>query len=392
MATAHVNPVMLRWAAARADVNPEALSKSLKQKVPTVESWLEGSASPTFVQAQKLAKRLRVPFGYLFVSEPPADDLPLPDFRRRPAGATLKPSVDLLDVIADVQRHQDWYRDFRLGNDEQPLPFVGRFDAQTPVDEVAADIRQNLDFDSKVRVAQPRDDFLRAFVRQVEGLGVLVMRNGVVGQATNRPLSVDEFRGFSITDPMAPVIFINNADSPTAQNFTLAHELAHIWIGQSGISDAEPTIPDRDFQNIEAYCNAVAGEVLLPWDRLAHLCDEPNLGESEWLKKVAKEFCVSTAMVARQLWSHDAISRERFFQIYEEEKSKWTKQRESKSSGGNYYRTVPIRNSLRFTEAILESVAASETLIRDASRLLGVKPANLPKLRASLGALSALPA
>ncbi len=385
MATAHINPAMLRWAADRADIGPEALGTSLRQKVETVEQWLQGSASPTFVQAQTLAKRLHVPFGYLFISEPPTEDLPLPDFRRMPDGDTPKPSADLLDVIADVLRHQEWYREFRLGNDGQPIPFVGRFDAQAPVAEVAADISESLDLDSRVRSISRRDEYLRALVEQVEGLGILVMRNGIVGQSTNRPLRVEEFRGFSIADPIAPFIFINNTDSRAAQIFTLAHELAHIWIGKGGISDADLTILDTDPHNTEAYCNAVAGEVLLPWDRIADDYSESNFIDSEWLKKVAQEFHVSTVMVARQLWSHGAISRDRFFQTYEDERSNWTARSSSTPGGGNYYKSVPIRNSRRFTEAILESVAASETLIRDASRLLGVKPANLPKLRESLG-------
>ncbi len=384
MATAHINPVMLRWAVARADTSPEALGKSLRKEVTTIERWLEGSASPTFAQALKLAKRLHVPFGYLFISEPPAETLPLPDFRRTPAGDTHKPSAELLDVIADVLRHQDWYRDYRMSNDEQPLPFVGRFDIQTAAVEVAVDISASLDLDSQVRPAPHGDEYQSAFVRQIEGLDILVMRNGIVGQATNRPLRVEEFRGFSIADPMAPLIFINNRDSRAAQIFTLAHELAHIWIGQGGISDADLTITYSDPQNIEAYCNTVASEVLLPWHRIAGRCNESNLADGEWLQNVAKEFHVSTVMVARQLWSHNMISRDRFFRIYKNEQLKWTKPSQSTTGGGDYYKNVPIRNSRRFTEAILENVADSKTLIRDASRLLGVKPAKLPKLRESL--------
>lgn len=385
MATAHVNPAVLRWAATRADVEPHDLSKSMRQSISTIEGWLNGSSAPTFKQAQDLAKRLRVPFGYLFLADPPADELPLPDFRRRGRRTPRKASVDLLDVIADALRHQDWYRDFRLDADEPALTFVGRFSTQSTVTEVAADIIRSLDFESEVRRESQRDQFLRAFVRQAESLGVLVMRNGIVRQATNRALDVEEFRGFSIADPMAPLVFINNADSQTAQIFTLAHELAHIWIGEGGISDADPTIAGEASAHIEAYCNEVAGEVLLPWDRIADRWRSRTSPEQEWLRRISGEFRVSTVMVARQLWAHEAISRERFFELYEAERANWTAQRASVSSGGDYYKNVPIRNSRILTEAVLESVAASETLIRDASRLLGVKPANLPKLRESLG-------
>ena len=358
----------------------------MRQSVSTIEGWFDGSFAPTFRQAQDLAKRLRVPFGYLFLTDPPAEELPLADFRRTRGGSRRKPSVDLLDVIADALRHRDWYREFRLDADEPPLPFVGRYSAQSAVPDVATDIIRRLDFESKVRRKSQRDQFLGAFVRQVETLGVLVMRNGIVRQATNRTLDVEEFRGFSIADPMAPVIFINNADSQAAQIFTLAHELAHIWIGEGGISDADPTIAGGPAAHIEAYCNEVAGEILLPWDRIADRWRRRTLSEREWLARVSSDFRVSTVMVARQLWAHEAISRDRFFELYEVERAQWVAQRAATSSGGDYYKNVPIRNSRLLTEAVLESVAASETLIRDASRLLGVKPANLPKLRASMGA------
>jgi hypothetical protein len=99
---------------------------------------------------------------------------------------------------------------------------------------------------------------------------------------------------------------------------------------------------------------------------------------------VSREFHVSTVMVARQLWSHEAISQDEFFEFYESERAKWVTKAYS-ATGGNYYLSAPIRNSRLLTEAVLESVSASETSIRDASRLLGVKPANLPKLRDSMG-------
>lgn len=89
-------------------------------------------------------------------------------------------------------------------------------------------------------------------------------------------------------------------------------------------------------------------------------------------------------MVARQLWGHQAIGHEEFFRLYEAEKDKWLG-KETESSGGNYYLSAPIRNSRLLTEAVLESVNASDTSIRDASRLLGVKPANLPRLQESIG-------
>lgn len=381
MARAHINPAILRWAAGRAGVETLDLSKTFRKPPEAIQGWFEGSSAPTFKQAQRLAKRLRVPFGYLFLSNPPDEDLPIRDFRRVHGKGLREPSVDLRDVVSDVLVKQDWYWDFRADHGEPPVAYVGRFSIRSPISEVAEDIRSALDFASTVR-PQDRSRFLETFVRQVEGLGILVMRNGIVRQATNRALKVDEFRGLSIADPMAPVVFINNADSNAAQVFTLAHELAHIWIGEGGVSDAEVTVMRRDGDDVEAFCNEVAGELLLPWSQLRQPWSTRSVSKPRWLQAMSKRFHVSTVMVARQLWTHAAIDSEEFFEIYEVERENWTPS-ESTASGGDYYRMVPIRNSRLLTEAILESVAAAETSIRDASRLLGVKPAKLPKLRQS---------
>ncbi|MCQ3804421.1 MAG: XRE family transcriptional regulator [bacterium] len=386
MARAHINPTVLRWAAERSGAESADLAVAFNKTPDQIEAWMAGSAAPTFAQAQKLARRLRVPFGYLFLRTPPIEPLPVPDFRRVHGAGPREPSVDLRDVLADVLRKRDWYRDYRLNAGDGPLRFVGRFSLHSSVSDVARHIAQTLDFESVVRPQRNRDDFLKAFVGQVEELEILVMRNGVVRNSTNRPLDPEEFRGFSIADPLAPVIFINNADSKAAQGFTLAHELAHVWIGEGGISDADPTIEEEASESIEAFCNEVAAELLLPWRRIADSWKNCTVALESWIGAVSTEFNVSTVMAARQLWARGGMSREEFFSFYETEQAKWTAN-SRQTSGGNFYWNVPIRNSRLLTRLILRSVAASETLVRDASHLLGVKPANLPKLQNSMGGL-----
>lgn len=383
MPDAHINPSILRWACERSGLQAEDLAAAIKKPIEVVSEWFDGAAAPTFKQAQELARRLRVPFGYLFLAEPPDDQLPLADFRRHPDQTRGAASVDLRDVISDVLLKQDWYRDFRIESDAGAVPFVGRFEPGTTVSVVASDISESLNFESQIRPQSQADQFLRAFVKQVEELGILVMRNGVVRQATNRVLNVEEFRGFSLADPMAPAIFVNNADSSAAQVFTLAHELAHIWIGKGGISDADITIAGSE-TDIEIYCNEVAGELLLPWSRIAQRWANHTGSLYQWAAVVAQEFHVSTVMVARQLWQHDAIRAQDFFDYYESQRAQWRRVPRA-SQGGDYYLSVPIRSSRLLTQAILDSVRASETSVRDASRLLGVKPANLSKLRESMG-------
>ena len=107
--------------------------------------------------------------------------------------------------------------------------------------------------------------FLKLLIQKSEALGIWVLCNGIVGNNTHRTLDVEDFRGFAIADPVCPLVFINNKDAKAAQIFTLVHELAHIWIGQNGISDVglENDL-ELEHGEVEAFCNQVAAEVLVP--------------------------------------------------------------------------------------------------------------------------------
>jgi Zn-dependent peptidase ImmA (M78 family) len=388
MTTAYINRDMLRWAITRADTSPTELAEAMKRSRDDIRAWMDGESKPTFRQAQELARRLRVPFGFLFLDGPPDDDLPIPDFRRvRGAVLAPEPSVDLRDVIADVMRKQEWFAEYQRDRLDEPLPFAGSFTVDDAPTVVAADMVECLDFDERARRESQREGFLREFSRSAQEIGILVMRSGIVGTNTRRALDVEEFRGFAIADPYAPAVFVNGNDAPAAQIFTLAHELAHIWIGATGVSDAGPAWePDNDVE-VEEFCNRVAGDLLVPWDRVETMLPQGSVELKAWIDELARKFHVSTVMVARQLWEHEAIDRDAFFEFYADESAKWQLDRKSPGpSGGNFYLTAGVRNSRLLSEAVIESMRASKTTVRDASRLLGMKPKNLGRFLDTIGA------
>lgn len=178
------------------------------------------------------------PVGYLLLDEPPDERLPIPDFRTVRGREIEEPSPDLLDVIHLCQQRQEWYRGFARSIGEEPLAVVGSATLSSEVNEAASEIRSWLHFDLEARRKCPTwTEALRLFIDAVDEAGVLVMVSGVVGSNSHRKLDPDEFRGFTLADPIAPLIFVNGADTKSAQMFTLAHELAHVWLGQSGVSD-----------------------------------------------------------------------------------------------------------------------------------------------------------
>ena len=145
------------------------------------------------------------------------------------------------------------------------------------------------------------------------------MLNGVVGNNNRRKLSLDEFRGFALADGLAPLVFINGADSKAAQMFTLAHQLAHIWINASALSDAGPaSSPTMD---VERWCNQVAAEMLVPADVLRReLRTDAAIGEE--VSRLSRLFKVSTLVVLRRVHDVGVLTRDEFWAAYREESAR----------------------------------------------------------------------
>ncbi|RMD57401.1 ImmA/IrrE family metallo-endopeptidase, partial [Candidatus Parcubacteria bacterium] len=199
--------------------------------------------------------------------------------------------------------------------------------------------------------------------------GVLVMVSGIVGSNTHRPLDVSEFRGFALADDLAPLVFINGKDSKAGQMFTLAHELAHLWLGASGVSNSEARIvPD---EKIERWCNAVAAELLAPLDAVrADLVEGEPLPET--LQRLAREFKVSTLVILRRLFDAKWIDRETLEEAWKEEVKRLQRLTRA-ASGGDFYNTLSAHVGKRFAMAVTVSALEGHTSFTEAFRLLGVR-------------------
>jgi len=369
---------MLRWARERAGLDVDSLSR----RIPQLADWERGETQPTLKQLEGFAKATYTPIGFLFLPTPPVERVPIPDFRTVANERIHHPSPDLLDTLYICQQRQEWYRDFARSMGEERLSFVGSVRAVDDVVRTAATIRHALAFDLDERRAMPTwTDALRRFIEQADALGMLVMKSGVVGSNNRRKLDPQEFRGFALADEFAPLVFINGADTKSAQMFTLAHELAHVWLGQSALSDTQARgLPDH---KVERWCNQVAAELLVPLVVFSTEYDRGNALRSE-LDRLARRFKVSTLVILRRMHDAGGLAGEAYWRAYEDELARLRAL--PKGSGGDFYLTLGARASKRFARALVGSTLEGRTRYIDAFRLLGFsKLATFHELGRSLG-------
>ena len=367
MTSVAVNTELLCWARERAGLAQDDLIGKFK-KLP---EWEAGKARPTLKQVEAFARAVHVPVGYLFLTEPPEEIVPIPDFRTFAGQKVMRPSPNLLDTIYTCQERQSWYRDFVRVEREPELIFVGSATVATSPDVVAAEIRKTLGFNLEAqRACRTWTDAFRLFIEQADKASVLVMISGVVMSNNYRRLDPAEFRGFALSDPLAPLVFVNGSDPKAAQMFTLAHELAHLWLGASALSNIGAA-PRLGFRQEEIWCNAVAAEVLVP---LAILRAELRNGEPlpDTLSRLARTFKVSTLVVLRRLLDAKWLERSSFDEAWAQELKRLQTLAQGGSGGGNFYHTTLARVSRRFTRALVVSTLEGQTLYRDAYRMLGV--------------------
>lgn len=355
---------VLGWAAAKVGASVEELAQKISKRDP--DKIARGELSTA--QAIEFSKLAGVPFGYLFLDEPPADrTAPLVDFRTLSHPTPL--SKDFFQTYDDIEYKQAWYRQYLENEQADPLPFVGRFTEGTAPTAIAADIRKTLAISDEEVYSQKSPDDLYAFLAlKAEAAGILVFKNSVVGNNTRRSLSVSEFRGFVISDKFAPAIFINGADAPAAWVFTLAHELAHVWLGESGVSDTSPNSQN----NHERLCNAVAAELIIPADTFTKLWDEIDGSDEAKVTFVRRHIKVSALVIARRALELGKVSKVFYESVYTR-----TRDAAKKAGRADFYRTFAVRNSKTFANCVATLAARGAISFREAGNLLNTNPNNV---------------
>ncbi|MBV7546800.1 ImmA/IrrE family metallo-endopeptidase [Pseudomonas sp. PDM26] len=364
-----INPDVLRWARERASLSTSTLAKSLGTQEDNVLAWEQGKKKPSFNQAMNYARQTYIPFGYLYLSQPPVESLPLPDLRTINGKRDHGYSLALMDTIRWAMERQEWYRDYLISQGVTENRIVGRFSVSDSVAVIVADIRATLGIPNKPNRGD-FDDYFKDLISKIETAGILVMRNSIVNNNTSRPLFVEEFRGFAISDKLAPVIFINTADCPEPRLFTLAHELSHIWIGRSGVSDGGPA----NHRAEEILCNTVAAELLTP-EREFLASWEADVEWQENIPPLTKFFHVSGWVIARRALTFNLITPSEYGAFIARKIAEYKAR--SKNGTQPYNRLQTGRVSKTLATAVASEALSGRMLYRDAARLIGVKPHKL---------------
>lgn len=388
---AYITPNVLKWARESARMTEETAAAKVSVTVERIREWETGISQPTIRQAQTLAKAYKRPFALFFLPEVPRDFQPLQDFRK---SGSKELTTSSIFIIREIQQKQAWISDVYSENNEDKLPFVGRFSLNSNAIDVANDILSTLGINpAKYKTDNP----IREWINAAESNGIFVSRTSFIH--SRMKLDSEELQGFAIADPFAPFVFINSDDWNAPQLFTLVHELAHIWIAATGISNGiEPEIVNRDkFNPVELFCNEVAANALIPSEIILSI-DKGVFRNSQEIFKAAKKLGVSSfAFLVRalnlQLVSHTEyitlkrqaeIDFQEFLKREAEKKAALKLKQKEKPGGPDPYLLRLNKNSRLFTQVVLDALRSGFVQPTQASFLLGTPFNNFHKLEAQI--------
>lgn len=375
-------PEVLRWARERASLSHEELASKVDVSPETVEEW-ETSGKISFARIDRLAARTYTPLGFLFLSKPPEEKLPMADFRTRSGSTPRRPSPDLLDTAYHMQERQSWMRDELIEWGADPIDGMGAYDIDSDPIDVAAAMRDLLKVQRGWAKVESTLEKALGHIRDcAEATGILVAFNGVVGNDTHRKLNPEEFQGFALFDEYAPLVFVNAADFKAAQIFTLAHELAHLLIGESGLSGFSELKPGE--HRVERFCDEVAAEFLVPQQELISFWAKAQSMDDPY-QAIARHFKVSAIVAARRAVDIGLADSSAFARVFSAYKKKEDMLRSRKQGGGDFWNLPKWRIGKEFASAVVRATKEGRLPYREAYSLIGLGGESFDKLVEKMG-------
>jgi Zn-dependent peptidase ImmA (M78 family)/transcriptional regulator with XRE-family HTH domain len=386
-----VNPKILSWARKTAGLSLEEAAEKLGIhdshgiKAAQRLAALEAGDTPTRPILLKMAQKYRRPLVAFYMSNVPRKGDRGQDFRSLPVGHSRAADALLDALVRDIRARQSMVRAVLEDVDEAvPLPFISSARMSDGVPALVASIRGRLNLDLlSLRTKASAEEAFGLLRGRAEAVGIFVLLIGNLG-SHHTAIDLETFRGFALADDVAPFVVINDQDNHAAWSFTLVHELAHLWIGETGVSGAQFGSP------IERFCNDVAGEFLLPTDELRDLKVD-SFTDVEVAEQLITDFAnnknVSCSMVAYKLYRAGSINQDIWRKLSSLFRQSWlqarTERRETTrdhEGGPNYYVVRRHRLGNALVNLVRRTMADGILSPSKAGKVLGVKPINVQAL------------
>lgn len=369
----------MKWARKTSHLELDEIPKSIISP-PRLLSIEEGRALPTFSELQKLSKKYDRSLGILLGDSIPEDDyIALPFFRK--SDKTEYDSA-LTMYIRDIQDKQDWARNYLISEGGMPLDFIGTVRISDDITYTAQTIKRVLSFPEYTQFTDNKK-YLKAITQAIEEHNIFISITG--SNQSNKSISLEQAQGFAISDDFAPFIFVNTKNTTNAKIFTLVHEIVHLFINQSGISEnpLNYRTPDCPEDIIENFCNDVAGEILLPSVSFKNEFSKLSAPLSECINSLSKTFLVSELAVCVKLWRLRMITFNDYTIQYSEIKEKIEyyliekNKKLSQQKGGDYYNNIRLKNGSLLSSLVYTAYRHGDILARDLGTILNVKVGNI---------------
>jgi Zn-dependent peptidase ImmA (M78 family)/transcriptional regulator with XRE-family HTH domain len=395
-----INPAILVWARESAGLAVEDAAKRLalgdsksesgEQKLLELE---RGARLPTRTQLGRIAKTYRRPLLVFYMTTPPRKGPRGEDFRSTGAEVSPRDNALLDALLRDVKARQEMVRGLLEDLDEaHTRRFVSSCSLGDGAETVAQRISTALQLPTRrADWGSTADDFFKQLRAATETLGVFVLLVGDLG-SHHSALSEEVFRGFALADPVAPFIVINDHDARTARSFTLIHELAHIYLGQSGVSGSPESVKENSEEGrVEHFCNDVAGLVLLPksfaLQKPMELARGDQASVARYIEEVAKHWVVSEPLVAFRLRRMGWITASLYRDLSSSYAARWSSYKANtkaanqlKEGGPSYYVLKQSRLGAALIDVVRRTVRENRLTHTKAAKVLGVNPSSVEPL------------
>ena len=387
---ATINPALLTWARTTASYDLAEAAAKIDVGEDQLMAWEAGRDQPSISQLRKLAVLYKRPLAVLYLPAPPVDFLAMHDFRRLPDVGPRRFSPGLALEVRRAQQRRELAIELYEDNAVAPPAFALTTEVNSDPEQVGVQVREALGIraDQQGRWGNQIAAF-KEWRSRIEETGALVF------QASR--IESDEASGFAFWAEKFPLIVVNRKDVYPRRTFSLLHELAHLMLRQSGVSEVNVDAPRPAADaRVEVFCNHVAASALMPRDLfLNHDLSLQRRGLQEWpdeaINALSLTFNTSRESVVRRLLTFGRVSqdfyarkRAQYAAEFHAQRQREREQRGDEAIPRNMPRETIADMGRPFIRAVIENYHQDRITLSEVSGYLGVKVRHVAGIEAQV--------